>query len=366
MITWQSSFTSVVRAITLAVVLGLLSGGVSAQDGTPDSGSLDLSGATIVTLSNTSSIEGEGAHVSNSDIVITEPGVYALSGTLPDGMVTVDAGGSVDLVLDGAIIANADGPAIYLKAASDVTIWLQDGVSNSISDGGAAEQDAALYSDLSFTIRGGGELNVDAVYEGISSTEHIFIEGGTIRVHAGEDGINANQDGVSQINISGGFVFIETETGDGIDSNGSITISGGTVIAQGALVDANSGLDADGPVVIDGGTVIATGAMMSPPDANSAQGIIFANVGSVQAAGTVVVVEDRDSNLLTFAPSIPFNALYFSDSTIVPNVTYDVYLGGAGQGESVDGIYPSGASNAGTLVASVDTSSSQERVRPGR
>lgn len=357
-------FTSILLAVILTTVVSLSVSSVDAQDSTTE---LDLSGATVITLSDASTIDGDGARAVASDVVIESAGDYVLSGTLPDGMVTVDTvDGSVNLVLDGATIANADGPAIYLKSAADVTIWLLDGTSSSISDGGASELDAALYSDLTFTIRGGGELKVNATYEGISSTEHIFIEDGTIRVFAGEDGLNANLDGISQIGISGGLLFVETAAGDGIDSNGSITVTGGTVITQGALVDANSGLDADGPVTIDGGTVISTGAMMSPPDANSAQGIIFANFGSVQEAGTVVVIQDGNTNLLTFAPTVGFNGLYFSASTIVAGVTYDVYLGGVGQGESVVGVFPDGAANPGTLVASVDTSSSQQGGRPGR
>ncbi len=350
----------------LAAITVLSSAGISAQDATPSSNQIDLSGATVISLSDATTIQGDGASLDGSDVVISASGAYVLSGNLPDGMVRVIApDASVDLVLDGATISNSDGPAIHLQDAAAVTIWLAGGSTNVITDGGVAEQDAALYGDVSFTIRGDGDLNVNATYEGISSTEHIVIESGTIRVHAVEDGLNANQDGVSEINISGGLLFVETETGDGIDSNGSITITGGTVITQGAMVDANSGLDADGPVLIDGGTVIATGAMMSPPDANSAQGIIFANFGETQMAGTVVVVRNGDTNLLTFAPSIGFNALYYSAPEIVAGVTYDIYLGGTGQGEAVDGIFADGNSDSGTLATSVDTSSSQQGGRRG-
>ncbi|MEZ4530491.1 MAG: carbohydrate-binding domain-containing protein [Thermomicrobiales bacterium] len=354
-------FSGAIAAVALVGLLALGGSSGNAQDATQAATSIDITGATTITLAEEIAIDGDGATQDGTDIVITEGGSYVVQGTLADGMIHVAApGASVDLVLAGATISNSDGPAIYLESAAEATVSLMDGTNNAISDGGAAEQDAALYGNVSFTIRGGGALDVQAVDEGISSTEHIFIESGAIRIHAYEDGINANQDGVSQIDISGGFVFVATEVGDGIDSNGSITITGGTVITQGALVDANSGLDADGPVTIDGGMVLSTGVMMQAPSQASAQGIILATFGGTQSAGTLVVVRSGDTELVAFAPSIPFNAIYFSSADVVPGVAYDVYLGGTAQGEAVDGLYVDGSANPGTLVATVTTESSQQ------
>ena len=54
---------------------------------------LDLTGATIITLSgSTVSIEGSGAEAEGGVVTITEGGIYAVSGTLDDGRIIVNAG----------------------------------------------------------------------------------------------------------------------------------------------------------------------------------------------------------------------------------------------------------------------------------
>lgn len=96
------------------------------------------------------------------------------------------------------------------------------------------------------------------------------LEGAAVNVFSGEvnivstdDCINAANSDLSgfdyQLNISGGSVTAYTRTGDGFDSNGDITISGGTVAVWSANTADNSPLDADGTVTISGGTVLAAG-----------------------------------------------------------------------------------------------------------
>lgn len=316
---------------------------------------------TLITLGSVVTIDGPGASADGAQVLISEAGSYRLSGTLADGSVEVSVpGGSVTLILDGVDIHHSEGPAILIKEAADATVVLADGSVNVLADGGASEYDAALYSAASLTLQGEGALRVHAVYEGISSTEHIHLLSGTIHVWADEDGLNANQDGVSQINVSGGYLYVQTATGDGIDSNGTITISGGTVITQAALVDANSGLDADGAVTITGGTVIATGSAMMGGLATTewAQGALIVDYGATQAAGTLIVVRDEDGNeLLAFAPANGYQQLLFGSAALEDGVTYTVYAGGQAAGEAVDGVYPSPSIDPGVLVTTVTTES---------
>jgi hypothetical protein len=175
-------------------------------------------------------------------------------------------------------------------------------------------------------------------------------------VHAVEDGLNANTDYLSHIYIAGGHLFIEAETGDGIDSNGSLTITGGTIISQAALVDYSGGLDADGPVTINGGIVIATGTFNASPVEDSAQRSILVTYGHTQAAGTLVVIRDQTGHdILAFAPSMDYEQLLFSNVTITEGETYTVYSGGTGTGEAVDGLYWAQAADPGTEVMRVTT-----------
>ena len=59
--------------------------------------------------------------------------------------------------------------------------------------------------------------------------------------------------------ISGGTIDAYSSAGDGFDSNGDLTITGGTVIVWTANTVDNEPLDADGTITASGGTVLAAG-----------------------------------------------------------------------------------------------------------
>ncbi len=77
----------------------------------------------------------------------------------------------------------------------------------------------------------GGEITVNSSYEGIEGA-YVEIGGGTIYITASDDGINAASDDESvneHIIISGGTITVDA-SGDGLDSNGTIYVTGGTLI----------------------------------------------------------------------------------------------------------------------------------------
>ena len=53
-------------------------------------------------------------------------------------------------------------------------------------------------------------------------------------------------------------------SGDGLDSNGALTINGGTVYVSGPTGDGNGTFDCDGVFTINGGVVLGTGSSGSP------------------------------------------------------------------------------------------------------
>ena len=71
----------------------------------------DMTNAAKITLSGGSAtVSGGSAEISGSEIIITGGGVYAVSGTLSDGSIVVNAPDEeVTLVLDGADISCSDG-----------------------------------------------------------------------------------------------------------------------------------------------------------------------------------------------------------------------------------------------------------------
>ena len=98
---------------------------------------LDLTGATIITLSgSTVSIEGSGAEAEGGVVTITEGGIYAVSGTLDDGRIIVNAGSAdVTVALNGASIVCSYGSPLYIYQAGTATVHLMEGTENTLTDG---------------------------------------------------------------------------------------------------------------------------------------------------------------------------------------------------------------------------------------
>ncbi len=156
--------------------------------------------------------------------------------------------------------------------------------------------DDALTSDVLTKITG-GTITVMKSYEGIEGG-YVEITGGTINIAAQDDGINAASDDarvVEHIIISGGDISVNAE-GDGVDSNGSINMTGGTLIVFGPTSGANSALDADRGILIDGGYLFAVGplGMVETPANNSKQNVLSYAQNQAIGAGTVLSLTDEN------------------------------------------------------------------------
>ncbi len=263
---------------------------------------------------------------------ITEPGDYHISGTLSLGQIAVDLGegaaedpeAKVTLILDNMNLTCSVAPAVifynvYECGSTDVetasgivdtsdagaNVIIADGSTNVVNGSYVAriyksyelsedgtevvdskklhKYDGAFYSKQSMNVNGGEEgngiLHINATNEGLDSELHLTINGGWIIISSGNDGINTNEDNVSVTTINGGKLHIHVEgttgEGDGIDSNGWITINGGEIIAQACSNSMDSGIDSDMGITINGGTVIATGNMLDRIETNHQNAVVF-------------------------------------------------------------------------------------------
>lgn len=131
----------------------------------------------------------------------------------------------------------------------------------------------------------GPDITVKESYEGIEAAE-LYIRSGRITVHSTDDCLNASNSDLSgyafKIEISGGELYMDTTAGDGIDSNGTLDISGGTVVVWTANRADNQPLDADGTINVSGGTVLAAGGSsgMSMKLGTGAGYVIFGGSGN--------------------------------------------------------------------------------------
>ena len=112
---------------------------------------------------------------------------------------------------------------------------------------------------MSMAIGGGskanGVLNIKSTtFEGLDTEMHLTIESGTVTVYGHDDGINVNEDDVSVFSLLGGSLKVTSEVGDGIDSNGYVYFSGGSLDITAGSQKQNSageaGIDAEKSVYI--------------------------------------------------------------------------------------------------------------------
>ncbi len=154
---------------------------------------------------------------------------------------------------DGTFTVTAGTDAFHAENEDDDTLgymWIGGGEFSLEAGDDAIHANAFLQID-------GGTFDITAA-EGIESTS-IRINDGEITIAASDDGINAAAKSSSYsiyIEINGGNISITMGQGDtdGIDSNGDITINGGTI-----SIDGMSAFDCDGRASLNGGTLICNG-----------------------------------------------------------------------------------------------------------
>lgn len=237
-----------------------------------------------------------------------------------------------------------NGGTITLDCADDT---LNSGKDVNISEGTLSflSGDDGIHSDGN-TVISGGVLDIKNSYEGIEGYS-ITVSGGVTSVTASDDGMNAtNGESEGMMPGMGGMsgVFTDSDVfilitggdlhvnagGDGIDSNGTLKVTGGSVIVDGPTNSGNGALDAGSGSMITGGTVIAVGSsgMAETFGSSSTQASILYNMSESHSAGETITLKDESGKVLAEYKAVKtFNSVVISTPEIKSNGTYTLTVG---------------------------------------
>ena len=121
-------------------------------------------------------------------------------------------------------------------------------------------------------------------------------------------------------------------SGDGIDSNGSLTITGGYTVVCGPTRGDTAVLDYDTAATIDGGTFIGTGAVMMAQTltSNSDQGVVAAySQGGFRAGTELTLTDENGKQVLSYTPELDFQLIILSTPDMVSGASYVLTAGQA-------------------------------------
>jgi len=262
---------------------------------------------------------------------------------------------SVDIAIGGgSFTIDSEGDAVH----SNQHVTLAGG-EFTISTG-----DDGVHADSSVATTG-GKIDITKSYEGIEG-KNITIEDGEIQLTSSDDGFNvaggndasgmdmpaAAAEGSGTLQINGGYISVNAD-GDGLDSNGSISMTDGVVIVNGPTENMNGPLDYDSSFNITGGFIVAVGSsgMSQSHSEDSSQTGVLMTYPEMQSPGTMIHLEDRNGkNIVSFTPAKDYQTVFISSPELTKDASYTLYSGGTSTGEEADGLYTDGSAEGGTKV----------------
>ena len=130
------------------------------------------------------------------------------------------------------------------------------------------------------------------------------------------------------IQISGGTLTVNAG-GDGLDSNGDLTVTGGEIYIDGPVQGGDGALDCSGTATISGGTVIAAGSsgMAENFSSSSTQGSMLVTVSDAMVSGEITLQDSNGNTLLSYTPAKSYNSVVISCPKLTRGETYTLLAG---------------------------------------
>jgi hypothetical protein len=325
-------------------------------------------GATLMITGGSLEIDSADDSLHSNDIIIIEDGKINLASG--DDAVHADS----VLVINGGVLKvstcyeGLESAAITINGGDIHIIATDDGINGASGDGNAGrgilpgmelippDQNMEERPENGFLTPDG---NMPENPEGSSIALGDEAEGSPGQGNFSRDENIPNQpgqgfieDGSNTLEINGGYIFIDAN-GDGIDMNGTITMTGGVVIVNGPTVNNENAIDYNNNFGISGGYLIAVGSigMAQSPSTTSNQYSVMINLDAPQSAGTLLHLATQSGDeICTFSPTKAYQSVIISTPELRSDGTYHFYTGGQSSGSSIDGLLSSGIYYPGSLV----------------